>query len=186
MVLLNPDLGYKALHTFRKWTPSRDWSSNLLTSMSQSSMLSTSPWGLPPPHIICVIDNDSYSLREGGQKYVFTQPLWHGQDVTQGQFLNGLKLNCIQNFPSLRLVAKLMLRKPFCPTVYPARRRTDEFILFQSAKWYSKNLVQDLNSGRRFDRWQQVCTILFCNGEGANLIRLAQGHKDGFKHVSNW
>ena len=33
------------------------------------------------------------------QEYVFTQPLHHGQDVTQGQFLSGLKLVWIQSLP---------------------------------------------------------------------------------------
>ena len=33
------------------------------------------------------------------QEYVFTQPLHHGQDVTQGQFLSGIKLVWIQSFP---------------------------------------------------------------------------------------
>ena len=40
------------------------------------------------------------------------------QDVTQGQFLNGVKLVRIQNFP-FRLVAKLKLKNPVSPTIYP-------------------------------------------------------------------
>ena len=46
---------------------------------------------------------------------VFTQPLCHRQDVTQGQFLNGVKLVWIQCFPSW-LIALTRRKKPVCLT----------------------------------------------------------------------
>ena len=48
--------------------------------------------------------------------YAFTQPLHHGQDVTQGQFLSRAKLIWIQSFPSHKLVAKLRLKNLARPT----------------------------------------------------------------------
>ena len=43
---------------------------------------------------------------------VFTETLCHEQDVVQGQFLNGVQLVWIQNFPSPILIAILMLKSP--------------------------------------------------------------------------
>ena len=45
-----------------------------------------------------------------------TPPL--GKDMTQGQFLSGVKQVWIQSFPS-RLVASPMLKNLVCPTIYP-------------------------------------------------------------------
>ena len=50
-------------------------------------------------------------------KYEFTQPLFHGQDVTQGWFLSTTELVWIQSIPYLRLVAVLKLRNPGFPAV---------------------------------------------------------------------
>ena len=45
--------------------------------------------------------------------YIFTQPLCHRQNMTQSQFLTGVKLVWIQSFPSPILVAKPRLKIPY-------------------------------------------------------------------------
>ena len=51
--------------------------------------------------------------------YVFTQPLRYDQDLTQSQFLNGVKLAGIQSVSSPRLVASPSLKNPVYYTIYP-------------------------------------------------------------------
>ena len=49
--------------------------------------------------------------------YLPTPPL--GRDMTQGQFLSGVKQVSIQSFPSPKLVASPKLKNLVCLTVYP-------------------------------------------------------------------
>ena len=49
--------------------------------------------------------------------YLSTPPL--GQDMTQGQFLNGVLQVWIQSFPSSKPVASSRLKNTVCPTIYP-------------------------------------------------------------------
>ena len=51
-------------------------------------------------------------------EYVFTQPLYHEQDVTVGQFSSGVELVRILGFLSLRLVTLARLKNPVCLTIY--------------------------------------------------------------------
>ena len=51
-------------------------------------------------------------------QFVFTQPLYFKQGVTQGQFLSRVKLVWIQNFPSSRLVALPTLKSSVYNTIY--------------------------------------------------------------------
>ena len=48
--------------------------------------------------------------------YVFTQPFYYGQDVTQGQFLSRLKLVWMQSFPFALLVALTKAKEPSLPS----------------------------------------------------------------------
>ena len=50
--------------------------------------------------------------------FVFTQPLYKNQNVTQDQFFRGVQLVWIQSFPSPRPVAISRLKNPICPTIY--------------------------------------------------------------------
>ena len=50
--------------------------------------------------------------------YIYTQPLCHVRDATQGQFLNGVKPVWIQSFPS-RQVSTRRSRSSICPTIFP-------------------------------------------------------------------
>ena len=62
---------------------------------------------------------------------VFTQPLYHSQNVTQGQFSSRVKLVCIQIFPSSRLGCLMKDKEPswhYYLTI--SIRRTDGFMLF--------------------------------------------------------
>ena len=52
-------------------------------------------------------------------QYVFTQHLSHKQDVTQGQFLSGVRWVCIQSFPSLKMVTKPRLKNTVWHTICP-------------------------------------------------------------------
>ena len=49
---------------------------------------------------------------------VFTQPLHHKQDVTQGQFSSRVLLVWIQRFCSARMVTVPKLRNTICLTIY--------------------------------------------------------------------
>ena len=51
--------------------------------------------------------------------YVFTQPLCNEQDVTKGQFSNGVLQARIQNFPSSRMVVLPMLNHQNLPYYLP-------------------------------------------------------------------
>ena len=62
---------------------------------------------------------------------VFTQPLHYKQDVTQGQFLSGVKLIWIQSDPSPRLVPVSMLKVSLSCYVPTDRRRKDGFLPFR-------------------------------------------------------
>ena len=52
-------------------------------------------------------------------KYLFTQPLHHREDLMQSHFLSRVQLVCIQRFPSPGLVAYSRRKKSFCPTIFP-------------------------------------------------------------------
>ena len=51
--------------------------------------------------------------------YILNPPLYIARDVTQDQFLSGVKLVWIKSFPFPRLVAKPKLKKKVYPTIYP-------------------------------------------------------------------
>ena len=71
--------------------------------------------------------------------YVYTEALYNEQDVTQYQFLSGVKLVWIQSFPSLWLVLLPKLKKPSL-TYYLsiAGERTDGFMPFLRAFVWSE------------------------------------------------
>ena len=50
--------------------------------------------------------------------YVFTQPLYHGQDAIQSQFHISVKLTWIQSLPSPTLIGIPRLKSSNCPSIY--------------------------------------------------------------------
>ena len=66
---------------------------------------------------------------------VFTRPFGYGLNVTQGQFLSGVKLVSIQSFPSPMLVAWTRRKNLVCTTFFSiagdgVERRTNGFMPF--------------------------------------------------------
>ena len=72
--------------------------------------------------------------------------LWEsrGQDVTQGQFLYGVKLAWIQSFSSLRLVALRRFKTSVWPSMIHALPKSI------STNWNANGFVQELNFDYRF------------------------------------
>ena len=50
--------------------------------------------------------------------YIYISTPWHKQDVTQGQYLSGIKQVWIQSFPSLRQITIQRLKSPICSIFY--------------------------------------------------------------------
>ena len=67
---------------------------------------------------VCVRERERERESEWMYVYIFTQPLRHKQNMTQSQFLSGVKLVWIQKFPSSKLVAEPKLKKLVGPTIY--------------------------------------------------------------------
>ena len=67
-------------------------------------------------------------------KFVFTQPLHHRQDVTQGQFFSGVQVVLNLEFPFCKSVAMTRLKSLVYPTNYPQLEETrDELMSFLKA-----------------------------------------------------
>ena len=87
-------------------------------------------------------------------RYVFSQPLCYGQNVTRSIF----KWSTTDlNFPSARLVALLKLKSSVCPTIYTwwGGGRTDGFMSFPRA--LAKNEMQTAS----FRIWIQITNSIF-------------------------
>ena len=79
-----------------------------------------------------------------GREYVFTQPICHGQDPTQGQFLTGVQLVWIQGFPS-RPVAIPRLKFALVFTDSLREGKKDGFIPFLKVLAQSKTQTISLH-----------------------------------------
>ena len=81
--------------------------------------------------------------------YVFTQPFRHGQDVTQGQFLSGVRLNLNSSYSFPNIGEQTNAKELNLPYYLFLTCGRDWFMLFLKgirAKRNANNLVQDLNS----------------------------------------
>ena len=80
--------------------------------------------------------------------FVFAQPHYHAQDVTQGQFLSKVNLVLNSEFSSSLTCCQTKVKK--ISLSYYCGGRTDGFILFPGAlnmKWNVNSHIQVLNSG---------------------------------------
>ena len=69
-----------------------------------------------------------------------TPPL--GQDMTQGQFFNGVKQVWIQRFPSPWLVASPRLKNPVCPTIPIAVTKVIDRLTEEDVNWALQKLLE--------------------------------------------
>ena len=100
--------------------------------------------------------------------YVFIQH-FHGQDVTQGQFLSRVMKVWIKTFSSSRLVAYLKLKRPICPTIYLEKKNRwiHAFPKSIRVKGKANSFIQDLNLGCQFHfqpRQLFICIFYFSTG----------------------
>ena len=110
---------------------------------------------------LCIIRYSDFSLFTvlSVSKYIFAQPLRHGENITQGIFLIGIHRIWNHCIPSPTLVAVTRLQSPVYLIFWLTAQRRDRY-----KKRTANRLVQDLNSGRQVHllQLQLLCNMCVC------------------------